>query len=301
MLQQQLKSDSAAGVHPRSEERQLGRNKAYEERIRNFYDTVSRRTVAKRATHYMNMGYWRENPRSLDEACEAMARFFGDFAELGIQDRILDAGCGFGDQDIYWAAGNAPQHITGINISQVQVESAQQRVSELGLQDRISIHLASATDIPFSEGSFNKVVSLESAQHFGTREDFFREALRVLTPGGWLYTTDIIPMPGATLGKVAMQMMALNPDNLYPRDHYRQKLTAAGFVDVVVISIRELVLVPYKRYMDTAQDASLIERLRGRLRKVLAPPYKMDYVVARARRPLGSGPQFRGIPTRPQS
>lgn len=286
MLQQQVETNSASRLLTGSRESQSGRNRAYEDRIRNFYDAVSRRARATHTTHYMNMGYWLENPRSLDEACEAMARFFGEFAELGGQDMILDAGCGFGDQDIYWAAQNKPKEIVGLNISPIQVEAAQQRIGALGLQDRIAIHLGSATDIPFPDASFNKVLALEAAQHFGTREDFFREAFRVLTPGGSLYTTDIIPMPDATLGKLALQMMALNEDNLYPRGVYAQKLAEAGFTAVKVTSIRESVLVPFKKYMDdTNEDASLVERLRRKIRKVLAPTHKMDYVLASAGKP----------------
>ena len=263
---------------------QLDRNKAYEERMRQFYDVVSSRPLLTTRTQYMNMGYWRDDPQSLDDACEAMARFIGELGQFGGEDRILDAGCGFADQDVYWATRQPPpREIVAVNISQVQLTSAQRRISDLGLQDLITTHLASATDLPFADGSFDKVVSIESAQHFGTREDFFREAHRVLRPGGRIVTTDIIPMPGVTIGRVALNAMVLNRANLYPRDVYEQKLRQAGFTNTSVTSIREVVVLAFERHMRrTARHAPLADRLRRRIRNVLMPAYKVDYIVASA-------------------
>lgn len=262
---------------------QLERNRAYEEGIRQFYDVVSSRPLLTKRTQYMNMGYWKDAPASLDDACEAMARFMGQFGRFCSEDAILDAGCGFGDQDVYWATRYAPREIAAVNISRVQLASAQRRITELGLQNCITMYLASATDLPFEGGTFDKVVSIESAQHFGTREDFFREAHRVLRPGGRIFLADIIPMAGVTIGAVALKAMALNRDNLYPRDVYEQKLTNAGFANASVTSIRDLVVVAFEEHMGrTSRGAPLVDRLRTRIRHLLMPTYKVDYVVAAA-------------------
>jgi cyclopropane fatty-acyl-phospholipid synthase-like methyltransferase len=283
MCSAEVKSNVAGPVRHADRKRKVARNKIYNERIRKLYETVSSNPLLTKKTHYMNMGYWKDHPQSLDDACEAMARFMGEFGQFCQDDRVLDAGCGFGDQDIYWAGRHATQKITGINVSQVQVESAQQRVKELGLQDRITIQLGSATNLPFADGSFDKVVALESAQHFGTREDFFGEAYRVLQAGGQIFTADIIPMPGAAIGGFARRAMALNKDNLYSRSVYEQKLGDAGFTNVQVTSIREVVLKPFKKYLDlSAKSASVTERLRRRISSLLVPTYKLDYVIARA-------------------
>jgi erythromycin 3''-O-methyltransferase len=285
MSREQL-MDNGAGAAiavPLTPTPQLDRNRAYEERIRQFYDIVSRRPLLTKSTQYMNMGYWKNDPQSLDDACEAMARFMGDFGQFCGDDTILDAGCGFGDQDLYWATHHAPRAIAAVNISEVQLESARRRIAALGLRDRITTHLASATNLPFADGSFDKVVSIESAQHFGTREDFFREAHRVLRPGGRIFTADIIPMPGVTIGGVALKAMALNRDNLYSRDVYEQKLLKAGFTNASVTSIRDVVVLAFEAYMQrTARHAPLVDRLRRRIRHVVMPTGKVDYVVASA-------------------
>jgi len=273
---------TGTAAHP-PKKTQLDRNKAYDERIRKYYEVVASRPLLTKETHYMNMGYWKDSPKSLDEACEALARFMGDFGNFSPEDRILDAGCGFGDQDIYWASHHSPREITGVNISRIQVEFAQRRIQELGLQNRITIHLGSATSLPFADASFDKVVALESAQHFGTREDFFWEAHRVLRSGGRIYTSDIIPLPGADIGAFALKAMALNEDNWYPREVYQQKLRDAGFTNARVTSVRDVVLQPFKYFTDrVTENAPLLERLRRKMGKLLVPTSKLDYVIASA-------------------
>jgi ubiquinone/menaquinone biosynthesis C-methylase UbiE len=255
----------------------------YEERIGRFYDLVSSRPLLTATTRYMNMGYWHAGTRTLDDACEAMARFVAEFGEFGQSDAILDAGCGFGDQDVSWARQYPSVTIAAVNISRVQVEAAQRTIHELGLRDRIAVLLASATRLPFADESFDTVVSVESALHFGTREDFFREAFRVLRPGGRIATTDIIPMPGATIPRLALHAVSLNERNMYPRDAYAEKLAAAGFSSTIVYSVRDVVLMPFKQYMSrAAASAPISERVRATLRSLLVPPSKLDYVVARA-------------------
>ncbi len=260
-------------------------------------------------SRYLNLGYWRDKPATLDEAGEAMAALVGEAAGLWPGDVVLDAGCGFGDQDVFWVRRFGPRRIVGINIAARQVAQARRRIERLGLAGRVENRLASATDIPFAAGSFDKVVALESALHFDSRVDFFDEAWRVLRGGGRLVTTDILPLADRHGGLAACLSEALAAlvwgipwANLYPRRVYADRLRGVGFEDVEVTSIRGQVFAPFHRYLARRlREPGVLSRLdpvfaaywRASVATGGAPFQGWDYVLATARRPTAGRRQKR--------
>jgi cyclopropane fatty-acyl-phospholipid synthase-like methyltransferase len=267
---------------------------------RDLYELVSTRAFSKTGL-YLNLGYWKD-AKTIDEACVAMARLVSDTAQLGPQDSVVDVGFGFADQDIYWVDTHGVRRITGLNITPSQVALARSRVAERGLSERIELLEASATDMPLAAGAYDKVVGLECAFHFDTREDFFGEALRVLRPGGRLVLADVIlndPVPGRFAR--AMQKSTWNSfvskysvptANADLRAGYADKLRAAGFVNVSVTSIREHVYPGLHHYMKT--EPEMLRRFHplARLPYHLLLRFKpesvfsaYDYVIASADKP----------------
>src|SRR6266516_5296834 len=211
-------------------------------RVRALYAMDSTHNLFGEQSFYHNLGYWRDGPQTLDEACEAMAKLLGDAAAFGPQDEVLDVGFGFGDQDLFWCENFSPRRIVGLDIIPSHVALAQQRIRTSQMHDRVELRVGSATQLPFGENSFDKVVALESAFHFVTREVFFHEAYRVLRPGGRLVTAEPIPMACSKQswisGYLQRSMVATPGANQYPRGTYGRKLEQSGFQDVQVISIR---------------------------------------------------------------
>ena len=130
---------------------------------------------------WLNLGFWKE-ARTYPEACTALATLLADAAMLGPDDEILDVGFGFGEQDLLWKKKYRVKRISGLNVTPVQVEVARGRIRENGSENGIDLRLGSATAMPFPDGSSDKVLALECAFHFKTRDTFFAEAFRVLRP-----------------------------------------------------------------------------------------------------------------------
>jgi SAM-dependent methyltransferase len=247
---------------------------------------------------YANYGYWPRAGMSIDEACNALTELMAGELSLGASDRLLEVGCGYGASAFWLATHVGPREIVGIDATAIRVEKGRDLMAESGLADRVRLQLGDATDMEFEDGSFSKVLAIECAFHFNTREDFLREAYRVLRPGGVLAMTDILPAPDLDLEAHAAEevgeLLALDAKliceaNVYAVPTYEGILRRIGFEGVRIYSIKEKVLLQYADHLEgTARDAEPAARER---RLKAAEHFRRkywvagDYVVVRAEKP----------------
>lgn len=262
-----------------------------------FYQFV--RPMGQRTT-YLNLGYWKDAPADVDDASAALARLVAETAQLGPDDEVLDAGCGFADQDVQWVHECGVKHIVALNNSRHQLERARTLVDSESLGDAIELEYGSATKLTYDAHSFDKVVALESALHFQARTDFFNEAYRVLRHGGRLVLTDLVPaqqrqrdVRNLLMDLSASMLWQIPPANLVPPSLYAEQLKDAGFIDVEVQTITEHVLQPFAEHISELLNQP---ETRVRLGPVLHAMWSAvardhsaltayDYVLASARKP----------------
>jgi microcystin synthetase protein McyJ len=247
---------------------------------------------------YANYGYWLRDNMTIDEACDAMTDLVATALELKESDHLLECGCGYGASAIYLAQKYQPAKILGLDVSEVRIEEGQGMVREYGLEEKVAIAFGDAAKMPeIATASFDKIMAIECAFHFNTRQLFFQEAFRVLKPGGILVVVDILPAKDFPLEQHTLEEIRyfLSADvrmyadtNIYSQQTYEEYLQAAGFNPVKLQSIKDKVVMQFADHLDHApvQNPEVAEKVKryARAFRELLMVYG-DYVLVTAKKP----------------
>lgn len=146
---------------------------------------------------HVHWGYW-ESPQSADgtiedfvRATESLSRLICDSAGIKEGMRILDVGCGFGGTIASLNERFSKIELVGLNIDERQLQIAREKVLPLH-ENKIDFFCGNACELPFEDNSFDVVLAVECIFHFPDRSSFFKEASRVLRPGGKLALSEFV-------------------------------------------------------------------------------------------------------------
>ncbi|MFD0266532.1 methyltransferase domain-containing protein [Streptomyces sp. NPDC127106] len=142
---------------------------------------------------FINFGYWNavdlssplgeaERIRSQQDLYRQVLDAAGPLARL----RVLEVGCGLGMGCALALEEYGPADVTGMDIHPQQLERARGTHVALLREEpgRLRFVRGAAERMPFGDGEFDSVVSVEAAQHFPDLAAFAAETARVLRPGG---------------------------------------------------------------------------------------------------------------------
>jgi len=139
----------------------------------------------------VHFGYTDTTTRGHTGALLNMNRVLADRAGIRPGERVLDAGCGVGGSSL-WLAQERGAQVVGITPVGSQVMRARHFAARHKLADRVSFEQADYTCTPFPAASFDVVWSLESLCHAPDKAAFYREAARLLRPGGRLVVAEYV-------------------------------------------------------------------------------------------------------------
>ncbi|KAJ7176493.1 sphingolipid C9-methyltransferase [Mycena filopes] len=101
-------------------------------------------------------------------------------------DRLLDVGCGWGTLVAY-AAKNFGCDATGVTLGKNQAKFGTERIAQNGVPaDKARILCCDYREIPHGQGIYDKIVSLEMAEHVGVRRysSFLAQMYELLSDDG---------------------------------------------------------------------------------------------------------------------
>ena len=153
-----------------------------------------------------------------------------DFAP---HDTVLDIGCGGGNTLARMAERVTEGHLVGIDYAETSVEAS--RAFNIGLIEagRMEILHGSVEHLPFADGHFDAVVTVESFYFWPSPEESLKEVARVIRRGGtFLLLAEIYgrdDLPEGIRAKVTEYSLT-NPTP----EEFERLFRAAGFSEVTL-------------------------------------------------------------------
>ncbi|MFB5624706.1 MAG: class I SAM-dependent methyltransferase [Nitrosopumilus sp.] len=150
-----------------------------EKDVVNLYDSLSPVMQITTGGSMLNFGYWKENTSEPIIAQKNLCDIFGEMAELEKAESALDVGSGLSAPALFWRDQYQKLKLFCININYNQLQFS-------GPQRNLEFFNSTSTALPFSNNSVDRVLALESSQHFKPFENFISESKRILKKSGLL-------------------------------------------------------------------------------------------------------------------
>ena len=121
-------------------------------------------------------------------------------ARLGPRDVALDVGVGTGDLAFgLLEASDGSARVIGVDVSPLMLEAVRRRGESRG-ERRFAPLLATASGLPFANGSFERVVASFAVRNFGDLALGLQEMRRVLRAGGRAVILELSTPPNPLVG-----------------------------------------------------------------------------------------------------
>jgi cyclopropane fatty-acyl-phospholipid synthase-like methyltransferase len=259
-----------------------------EKDVINLYNSLSPIMQLATGGTMLNFGYWDQNTVEPISAQENLCSYFGSMAELENAKTIVDVGSGLSAPAIFW--GNNYDHlkIFCININYDQLYFS-------GPQKNIEFINSTSTKLPFFNNSVDRVLALESSQHFKPLKDFILESNRILKSNGLLTLALPVTLQHTSLFKLGILKFTWSSEH-YRLDYVKELVKSCGFTiqhekligrnvyiplaDYYIENrdkLKQLILQKYPKYVEKILYSSILKMKKASEQKII------EYVVLKCK------------------
>jgi len=215
-----------------------------EKDVVNLYNTLSPVMQLAVGGDMLNFGYWENGSTTPIAAQQALCSKVGKLGDLDSAKNLIDVGSGIAGPARFWSSEYPKLDIICVNTNFTQLQNA---ISGKNLE-RINQHNSTSANFPFVSDSIDRVIALESAQHFKDFDSFISESKRVLKNNGIL----VIAIPVArefedSLMKLGILSFTWSSEH-YSTDFIKTKLKDHNLEIIEIDSIGEKVYPPLTKF-----------------------------------------------------
>ena len=212
----------------------------------------------------LNFGYWSSKHVDPMSAQDNLCDVFGNLSELSTAKNAIDVGSGLSAPSKLWRDSFPDLNLYDVNINFKQLCFSKH-------QKNIEFLNSTSTKLPFNDNSVDRVLALESAQHFKPLSDFIVESKRVLIKSGFLVIAIPITVNDSSIGKLGLLKFTWSSEH-YSLDYLKNLITSNGFKIVDEMLIGSDVYDPLADYYAKNRKTlsrTILEYYPGYVEKIL--------------------------------
>ncbi len=219
-----------------------------EKDIVRIYDKLAPLMQIGSGADMLNFGLWDKGITHPHQAQERLCDLVSELSEFASATNALDVGCGFCSPALRWKQQFDGLEIFCLNINRTQINIP---------IPKEKLYLVNSTSIviPFSDKSFDRIVALESAQHFYPLKRFLGEVKRMLKhDGNFVMAIPVVNNKKGLFSKLGILNVTWTSQH-YSSDLVEDQIKDAGFEISRIEKIGKSVYEPLADYYIKNRDS----------------------------------------------
>lgn len=213
-------------------------------------------------------------------------RDFFSILKLSPGKRVLEIATGSGGPAAFMVKETGCK-LTGIDNNEEGVKNAKKLAEENDLNEQLEFLYGDASEpLPFPDGSFDAVISIDSINHLKDRKKVLEEFKRVLKAGGQLLYTDPIIITGILTNEEIAVRSSIGFFLFVPVGENERMLNEAGFKEINSRDVTDsMASVSFRWYNAREQRSEKLKLIEGEDNFInLQSFFKMVHLLSSERR-----------------